>query len=189
MSAQRKSPSSLYKRTPVTGDTPPPVLEDRGPKIPASFAKAEIALICDRRINRTGSLAVLLFIRLKSFRGPVELSYPEIAQALRFGWRQVMRNVAQLADLGLIRMDRAGAGRNRYTAIMPEVQTISTPEARALGGRKLVECPRCLKRRRSLLKVGYCRTCRTEEKTRQIAREEVAAVSLPAVADSDVPWM
>lgn len=186
-------PSSLYKETGVSHDTPK-VGSGVSPTTPQELAR-KVAGRCDgAEIFGRHSLVSVVDERLpdKAFRilallecccwdAPAQLAFEEIEFAVNSSRPQVIRHIGLLESAGYIAVQRSHNKRNEYsvpgvTGVRVRgraVNAVVAPVVKKPEPRPTVKCPECSRAVPSLLRVGWCRACNWERKVERIADKRI----------------
>jgi DNA-binding Lrp family transcriptional regulator len=182
-------PSSLYKETGVSHDTPgtplgvsPTTPQDLARKVAGRrdgatiFGRHSLVSVVDERVPDKG-FRILALLECCCWDAPTRLAFEEIAAAVNSSRPQVIRHIRALESLGYITVRRAHNKRNEYA--VPGVTgvrvrgTVVAPVVVEKPKRITVQCPKCSRPVPALLRVGWCRACNWELKVRRIAQDEM----------------
>jgi DNA-binding Lrp family transcriptional regulator len=179
-------PSSLYKETGVSHDTPgvsPTTPQDRArrisghPKGAERFGRHTLVSVVDGRLSDK-AFRLLALLECCAWDAPIRLAFEEMAEAIDSSRPQVIRHVKALESVGYIAVRRTHNQRNEYsvvgitgTKIRGRKLEVAAPETKP--AKELVRCPKCSKNCGGLLKAGWCRGCNADLKVRRIVRDEM----------------
>ena len=187
----KKAISSLYKEQGVIHATPGVASMrplDRAKRVSGRsdpskvFAMDSLLSIVDSGIS-DAAFRVKSLVTACSWDGPCPLTYDNIADALGKSRSQIIRIMNPLIAAGHVVVQKGRNRANLYSvpraaaaraeAQSPDSPAIATPKPmkRAVS---LNSCPKCHRDRQKLRKTGMCGHCERDERTRRIAREEIA---------------
>ena len=144
------------------------------------FAMDPLLCIVDSRVS-DAAFRVRSLVSACSWDGPCPLTYANIAAALDRSRSQTIRIMNTLIDGGYVLVQKGKNRANLYSVPQlaqaradgqaPDATTTPKPMKRAVT---LRSCPKCHRERQKLRKTGLCGHCERDERTRRIAREEIA---------------
>jgi hypothetical protein len=191
----RLLPSSLYKETGVSHDTPnvgsgvsPTTPQDLARRVAGRrdgaeiFGRHSLVSVVDERLADK-AFRILALLECCCWDAPAQLAFEEIAFAVNSSRPQVIRHVGLLESAGYITVKRSHNKRNEYA--VPGVTGVRV-RGRAVNAsvvavaetpRPTVKCPECSKSVPSLLRVGWCRACNWERKVERIADKRIAVAT------------
>lgn len=180
-SASMKFPNiSIERATPVGNGTDTPVEAVRG------FAMVPSEVVVDPRLQHV-DVRIYNVLALCRQGSTVKIGTRLIGKYARTSQRRIAKSLGRLVSCGYVTVDRGINGARAKYGLTSDwfrgkidiaIGAESTPVDALREAAKAIECPRCHQRRRQILKVGYCRTCKSNDKfdlgVRRIAREEIA---------------
>lgn len=177
----------------LRGRSTTPTLEKSGRSTTSTFAMVPEAVLTDCGLTHRDIRVYALLACAR--RGQyVSVGARRLARGAQIDRRSARQSISKLVLCGhleVVRPTRRGSrGRYRFTSNLFAVakEPVSPPKSDAAMGRHEaageVKCPRCRKRCKKLLKVGYCRSCRWADKvegiSRSVAREEISRTVVDA---------
>ena len=166
--------NSLYKET-LSEFEQVPV------KIPTGsrrFAMLPIDVL--RRKDLSASCKVVFAgLAMESYgSGRISISHQAIAAICGISRITALDSLARLREVGLIDKDGTPVNQVQPHRILHSRLVGAQAAAIAAGPEESLECPRCHRSCKQLLRVGYCRACRWQDKIRGIVREEMAVARI-----------
>ena len=166
-SKKRVSPTTLPGVSPMI---PPEILLRLSREPESCFAITPLVAIVDDKLPDK-ALRIRDLIAACSWKTHCPLAFGDIAVAVRSSRPQVIRHINLLEARGYIEVFRRGNRCNLYSAV---VQAPVGSATAAPASKPLIECPRCRKSCKMLLRKGWCHACNWKDKVRHVVREEVA---------------
>ena len=178
----------------LRGRSTTPTWEKSGRSMTPTFAMVPEAVLSDCGLTHRDIRVYALLACAR--RGQyVSVGARRLARGAQIDRRSVRQSISKLALCGhleVVRPTRRGSrGRYRLTSSLFAVAKEPVPPANAdtpMGRKELLEevkCSRCRRNCKKLLKVGYCRSCRWEDKvkgiSRSVAREEISRTVVDAL--------
>lgn len=175
-------PSIQYLRGRARGPSSGPATDPT-----STFAMKPGEVLFDDRLNHR-DLHVYDVLAYHRCGAQVSVGERRLAGAARIKRRSLREILVKLAECGHLEIKKASklGARAHYlltsklfaSSEIAEVPTSNkgkelVPKERT-DMAALLRCPKCAKRCRQLLRVGYCRSCRWKDNVRVVVREEIA---------------
>lgn len=138
-----------------------------------AYGKPSLTLLIDARISDADIRLWSIIDAIGGWKGkPVAVNHKQI------GWseRTMRRSAQRLKSAGYLEIVRRQNCINEYSVIRPHVNKKSEPITRPKKA-PTKTCGECHRAVYGVNRAGICRGCVSEQRTRRIAREEIAAAS------------